>query len=710
MAKKQVFSRQWGGKRLQVETGQVAQQADGAVLVRYGDSVVLSAVVHADAKANQDFFPLTVNYDEKMFAAGKIPGGFNKREGKPSTHATLTARMIDRPLRPLFPEGYRDEVQDSNIVLSADPEAGPELMAMLGSSLALSISSIPFDGPIAGVKVCYLNGEFQLNTASASQVDSPLDVTVAGTKAALNMVEAGAQEVPEATMLAALQFGFEQVQALCKFEEEIVQAVGKEKVAFSTPQAPSDLASEIEDTYSTMMRRAVDTADKKTAEENIAAVKALAHDHYENSISDPDDELLPMVDQLLENLEREQLRQMILAHHRPDGRQLDEVRPLSAEVGLLPRAHGSGLFSRGQTQVLSALTLSSLADAQEVDGLAPEYKKPFTHHYNFPHFSVGETGRNGAPGRREIGHGALGERALQPILPDVKQFPYAVRLVSTVLESNGSSSQASICASSLALMDGGVPIKAPVAGIAMGLVKEADDYAILTDIQGIEDHLGDMDFKVAGTAQGITALQMDIKAEGVTETLLSQALTQAKQARLQILDTMVAAISQPRSQLSQYAPKIKQMMIKPEKIKDVIGHGGATINDIIDQTGVKIDIEQTGQVTISAQDEDAIEQAMEIVRSLTKEIKVGQVYMGVVNRIEPFGAFVELAKGKNALVHISQLTPGHLDKVEHAVKLGDSLLVKVISIDGKGRINASRKALLNDQHVNNQHESKQKRS
>lgn len=705
MAKKQVFSRQWGGKLLQVETGQVAQQADGAVLVRYGDSVVLSTVVHAVAKTTQDFFPLTINYDEKMFAAGKIPGGFNKREGKPSTHATLTARMIDRPLRPLFPEGYRDEVQVSNIVLSADPEAGPELMAMLGSSLALSISSIPFDGPIAGVKVCYLDGEFQLNTASASQAESPLDLTVAGTKAALNMVEAGAEEVSEATMLAALQFGFEQVQALCEFEQEIVAAVGKEKAAFTTAQAPSDLIREIEDTYSTMMHRAVATADKKTAAENIAAVKALAHDHYANLISDPDDELLPMVDRLLEDLEREQLRQMILAHHRPDGRQLDEVRSLAAEVGLLPRAHGSGLFSRGQTQVLSALTLSSLADAQEVDGLAPEYKKPFTHHYNFPHFSVGETGRNGAPGRREIGHGALGERALKPILPDIKQFPYAIRLVSTVLESNGSSSQASICASSLALMDGGVPIKAPVAGIAMGLVKEADDYAILTDIQGIEDHLGDMDFKVAGTKQGITALQMDIKAEGVTETLLSQALTHAKQARLQILATMTAVISQPRSQLSSYAPKIKQMMIKPEKIKDVIGHGGATINDIIDQTGVKIDIEQTGQVTISAQDEAAIDKAMDIVRSLTKEIKVGQVYMGVVNRIEPFGAFVELAKGKNALVHISQLTPGHLDKVEHAVKLGDSLLVKVVSIDGKGRINASRKVLLNDQH-----ESKQRRS
>ncbi|MFC6316358.1 polyribonucleotide nucleotidyltransferase [Lapidilactobacillus achengensis] len=693
---KHIFRRQWAGKNLQVEIGQMAKQADGAVFVRYGDSAVLSAVVHKSARENQDFFPLTINYDEKMFAAGKIPGGFNKREGKPSTHATLTARLIDRPIRPLFPDGYNDEVQITNIVFSADPEAGPELMAMLGSSLALGISPIPFAGPVAGVKVARVDGELQLNPTSGALPGSDLDLTVAGSATAINMVEAGGDVIAESEMLAALHFGFAKVQELCAFQQEIIAAIGAPKLDFVSPSAPADLVAEINDLYQATMRQAILTTDKLAREDNIAAVKELAHDHYAGlAASGGADSILPMVDQLLDDLERQEVRQMILEQHqRPDGRALDELRALSAEVGLLPRAHGSGLFTRGQTQVLSALTLAPLAEAQTIDGLLPEYHKNFVHHYNFPQFSVGETGRYGAPGRREIGHGALGERAMLPVIPDTESFPYAIRLVSNVLESNGSSSQASICASILALMDGGVPIKAPVAGIAMGMVKEGADYAILTDIQGIEDHLGDMDFKVAGTTEGITALQMDIKAEGVTNEILAEALAQAKKARLEILQVLTATLPASRTELSQYAPKIEQMMIKQAQIKDVIGRGGETINEIIDQTGVKIDIEQTGQVTISSDDREAIEQAKQIITDLTREIEVGGVYMGTVNRIEAFGAFVELAKGKNALVHISQLTPGRLNKVEDAVKLGDQLLVKVISIDGKGRINASRKALL----------------
>lgn len=697
---KRVFKLEWAGKPLQVEIGQVAKQANGAVLVRYGETVVLSAVVGKPAKANQDFFPLTINYDEKMFAAGKIPGGFNKREGKPSTHATLTARLIDRPIRPLFPEGFVDDVQVTNIVFSADPEASPELMAMLGSSLALGISDIPFEGPVAGVKVARVNGSLQLNSHSEELADSDLDLTVAGTEEAMNMVEAGGNEIPEAEVLEALQFGFEKVQELCRFEKQIITEVGKEKIDFVAPSIPADLAAEIQTNYYSAMRGAITTEDKLQRDDNIEAVKDLAHEHYA-SLSGSEDEptFLNQVDELMAELERQVLRELIIKDNvRPDGRQLDEVRQLSAEVGLLPRVHGSGLFTRGQTQVLSALTLAPIAEAQVIDGLTPEYHKNFVHHYNFPQFSVGETGRYGAPGRREIGHGALGERALKPIMPSTEDFPYAIRLVANVLESNGSSSQASICAGTLALMDGGVPIKAPVAGIAMGLVKEGADYTILTDIQGIEDHLGDMDFKVAGTSAGITALQMDIKADGVTETILAEALAQAKKARLQILDVIQATLSEPRLALSKYAPKIVQMTIDPAKIKDVIGRGGETINEIIDKTGVKIDIEQSGAVTISSDDEEAIEEAKQIISDLTREIKVGEVYMGTVNRIEPFGAFVELAKGKNALIHISQLTAGHLDKVENAVKLGDQLLVKVVSIDGKGRINASRKALLSDEN------------
>lgn len=696
---KKVFRRQWNGQNLQVEVGQLAQQADGAVLIRYGETAVLSAVVHKPASGYQDFFPLTINYDEKMFAAGKIPGGFNKREGKPSTHATLTARLIDRPIRPLFPERYHDDVQITNIVFSADPAAGPELLAMLGSSLALGISSIPFAGPIAGVKVARVNGELQLNPQSNELPESDLDLTVAGTATAVNMVEAGGQEIAEADMLAALEFGLAKVKELCQFEQEIIATVGQPKAEFSAPEIPAGLRAEVDDHYQATMQAAILTKDKVAREENIAAVKSLAHDHYA-AMADSSDEtsIVGLVDELLADLERRLVRQLILSdQQRPDGRKLNEIRPLSAEVGILPRTHGSGLFTRGQTQVLTALTLAPLGEAQVIDGLLPEYQKTFVHHYNFPQFSVGETGRYGVPGRREIGHGALGERALQPVIPDTTEFPYAIRLVSNVLESNGSSSQASICASTLALLDGGVPIKAPVAGIAMGMVKEGTEYAILTDIQGIEDHLGDMDFKVAGTAQGITALQMDIKAEGVTSQILGQALAQAKQARLEILSTIQATIPEHRAALSAYAPKIEQLMIKPEQIKDVIGHGGETINEIIAQTGVKIDIEQTGQVTISSNDLAAIEQAKQIIADLTREIKVGGVYLGTVNRIEAFGAFVELARGKNALVHISQLTMGHLDKVENAVKLGDQLLVKVISIDGKGRINASRKALLTDE-------------
>lgn len=699
MSEKQVFKTTWGGRPLQIEVGQLAKQANGAVLVRYGDTVVLSAAVASKEAKDTDFFPLTINYEEKMYAAGKIPGGFIKREGRPSTEATLTARLIDRPIRPMFAEGFRNEVQVTNIVMSVETDCSPAMAAMLGSSLALSISDIPFDGPIAGVEVGRVNGEYVLNPTVEQAEQTDIELTVAGTKQAINMVESGAKEVSEEDMLGALLFGFDAIKELVAFQEEIVQAVGKEKMEVTLLQVDEVLKKEIFDAAYATMKAAVMTEEKLAREDNIEQVKIDIREAYAEKFAGHEDEdhLLKEVKQITEDLEKDVVRELITIDKiRPDGRKLDEIRPLSSEVSLLPRVHGSGLFTRGQTQALSACTLAPLGEHQIIDGLGVEVSKRFIHHYNFPQFSVGSTGRAGSPGRREIGHGALGERALAQVIPSEEEFPYTIRLVAEVLESNGSSSQASICAGTLALMDAGVPIKAPVAGIAMGLVSDGENYTILTDIQGLEDHLGDMDFKVAGTKDGITALQMDIKIQGITEQILTEALTQAKQARMEILEELTSTIAAPREELSQYAPKIEMIQIEPAKIKDVIGKGGDTINGIIDETGVKIDIDQDGKVSIASADAEMIKKAIKIIEDLTKEVKVGEVYLGKVVRIEKFGAFVNLIKGKDGLVHISQLANDRVNKVEDVVKLGDEILVKVTEIDKQGRVNLSRKAMLNE--------------
>ena len=699
MSEKQVFKTTWGGRPLQIEVGQLAKQANGAVLVRYGDTVVLSAAVASKEAKDTDFFPLTINYEEKMYAAGKIPGGFIKREGRPSTEATLTARLIDRPIRPMFAEGFRNEVQVTNIVMSVETDCSPAMAAMLGSSLALSISDIPFDGPIAGVEVGRVNGEYVLNPTVEQAEQTDIELTVAGTKQAINMVESGAKEVSEEDMLGALLFGFDAIKELVAFQEETVQAVGKEKMEVTLLQVDEVLKKEIFDASYATMKAAVMTEEKLAREDNIEQVKIDIREAYAEKFAGHEDEdhLLKEVKQITEDLEKDVVRELITIDKiRPDGRKLDEIRPLSSEVSLLPRVHGSGLFTRGQTQALSACTLAPLGEHQIIDGLGVEVSKRFIHHYNFPQFSVGSTGRAGSPGRREIGHGALGERALAQVIPSEEEFPYTIRLVAEVLESNGSSSQASICAGTLALMDAGVPIKAPVAGIAMGLVSDGENYTILTDIQGLEDHLGDMDFKVAGTKDGITALQMDIKIQGITEQILTEALTQAKQARMEILEELTSTIAAPREELSQYAPKIEMIQIEPAKIKDVIGKGGDTINGIIDETGVKIDIDQDGKVSIASADAEMIKKAIKIIEDLTKEVKVGEVYLGKVVRIEKFGAFVNLIKGKDGLVHISQLANDRVNKVEDVVKLGDEILVKVTEIDKQGRVNLSRKAMLNE--------------
>ncbi|MBS5962027.1 MAG: polyribonucleotide nucleotidyltransferase [Enterococcus gallinarum] len=699
MTEKQVFKTIWGGRPLQVEVGQLAKQANGAVLVRYGDTVVLSAAVASKEAKDTDFFPLTINYEEKMYAVGKVPGGFIKREGRPSTEATLTARLIDRPIRPMFADGFRNEVQVTNIVMSVEQDCSPAMAAMLGSSLALSISDVPFDGPIAGVEVGRVNGEYVLNPTVEQAEQTDIELTVAGTKKAINMVESGAKEVSEDDMLGALLFGFEAIKELVAFQEEIVAAVGKPKMEVTLLQVDADLKKEIFDGYYQTMKTAVMTEEKLAREDEIDNVKETVKEVYAEKFAGHEDEaqLLKEVKQIAEDLEKDVVRELITIDKiRPDGRKLDEIRPLASEVGLLPRVHGSGLFTRGQTQALSACTLAPLGEHQIIDGLGVEESKRFIHHYNFPQFSVGSTGRAGSPGRREIGHGALGERALAQVIPSEEDFPYTIRLVAEVLESNGSSSQASICAGTLALMDAGVPIKAPVAGIAMGLVSDGENYTILTDIQGLEDHLGDMDFKVAGTKDGITALQMDIKIQGITEQILTEALSQAKKARMEILNELTSTIAAPREELSPYAPKIEMIQIDPAKIKDVIGKGGDTINGIIDETGVKIDIDQDGKVSIASSDAEMIKKAIKIIEDLTKEVKVGEVYLGKVVRVEKFGAFVNLIKGKDGLVHISQLANERVNKVEDVVKEGDEVLVKVTEIDKQGRINLSRKALLTD--------------
>jgi len=693
MSEKKVYELEFAGRKLVVEHGELAKQANGAVLVRYGDTVVLSTVTCSKEPKDLDFFPLTVGYEERLYAVGKLPGGFIKREGRPTEHAILAGRLIDRPIRPLFPEGFRNEVQVVNMVLSVDHDCSPEMTAMFGSSLALMISDVPFNGPIAGVYVGRVNGELIINPTVEQKELSDIDLAVAGTKDAVNMVEAGADQVPEEDMLEAIMFGHRELQKLIEFQEKIIQEVGKPKMEVVLYEVPQELNQRVRELAEEELKSAIRTADKLEREAKIEEINQRVVALFENE--EADETVIKQVKEVLHDILKEEVRRLITEEKiRPDGRKLDEIRPLSSAIDVLPRVHGSGLFTRGQTQVLSACTLGSISEYQKLDGLEEEEMKRFMHHYNFPPFSVGETGRYGSPGRREIGHGALGERALKYVIPNEEDFPYTIRLVSEVLESNGSTSQASICASTLALMAAGVPIKAPVAGIAMGLVKKDQHYTILTDIQGLEDHLGDMDFKVAGTRKGVTAIQMDIKIAGITREILEEALAQARRGRMQILDHMMTTITEPRQELSKYAPKIKCIRINPEKIREVIGPNGKQINAIIDKTGVKIDIEQDGRVYIMHQDVKNIDETIKIIEDIVREVVVGAVYTGKVTRIEKFGAFVEIFPGTEGLVHISQLDKSRVAKVEDVVKIGDEILVKVTDIDEKNRINLSRKQAL----------------
>ena len=699
---KQEFHLDFCGRGITVETGEIAKQADGAVIIRYGDTVTLStACASNQAKEGIDFFPLTVSFEEKLYSVGKIPGGFLRREGRPSEHATLTARMIDRPIRPLFAEGFRNEVQVVNTVLSVDQDASPEMAAMFGASLALCISDIPFNGPIAGVKVGRINGELVANPTVAQMEESDIDLTVAGTAQALNMVEAGAKEVSEEDMLAALMFGHEQIKKLCAFQEEIVAACGKEKREIELYAVDETIDSEVRANFEAQIRAAVSIKEKlerygKIDDLTDEAAQMIANKEYESEKDQ--NNAVKQAREICRGIEADEVRRLIIEDKvRPDGRQIDEIRPLNSQVDLLPHVHGSALFTRGETQVLSTTTLGALNDNQIIDDLTVVDSKRFMHHYNFPPYCVGETGRMGNPGRREIGHGALGERALAQVLPSVDEFPYTIRTVADVMESNGSSSQASICAGTMSLMAAGVPIKAPVAGIAMGLIMDDNSgkYTVLTDIQGMEDHFGDMDFKVAGTKNGITALQMDIKVTGITKNIFEEALAQAHKARLEILDNMLACIPSPREQLSPYAPKIAMMNIDPDKIKDVIGPGGKMINEIIAQCdNVKIDIDDDGKVVIYHNDYDTIEKAKQMISDIVRVAKVGDVYAAKVVRLEKFGAFVNLFGNTDGLLHISKISHHRVDKVEDVLKLGDIIDVKVTEIDNKGRINVSAKALL----------------
>ncbi|WP_257349995.1 polyribonucleotide nucleotidyltransferase [Pseudalkalibacillus decolorationis] len=690
---KQVYSLDWAGRKLTIEVGNLAKQANGSVMVRYGDTAVLSTATASKEPKNLSFFPLTVNYEERLYAVGKIPGGFIKREGRPSERAVLTSRLIDRPIRPLFAEGFRNEVQVISIVMSVDQDCSSEMAAMFGSSLALSVSDIPFEGPIAGVTVGRINGEFIINPTVGQKDESDINLIVAGTKDAINMVESGADEVPEEIMLEAIIFGHEEIKKLIEFQEQIASEIGKEKMEVKLHQLDADLTEEVRGKFINDIKEAVKVIEKHARRDALNAVTEKVLAEYEE-----DEEKATEAKEILHTLIKGEVRRLILKDKvRPDGRKIDEIRPLSSDIGLLPRAHGSGLFTRGQTQALSICTLGALGDVQVLDGLDTEESKRFMHHYNFPPFSVGETGFMRGPGRREIGHGALGERALEAVVPSEDEFPYTIRLVSEVLESNGSSSQASICASTMAMMDAGVPLKAPVAGIAMGLISDGEEVTVLTDIQGMEDHLGDMDFKVAGTKKGVTALQMDIKISGINRDTLQEAMFQAREGRMAILDSMMSTIPEPRKELSQYAPKILTMKINPDKIRDVIGPSGKMINKIIEDTGVKIDIEQDGMVFIASSDESMNQKAKQTIEDLVREVVVGEMYLGKVKRIEKFGAFVELFSGKDGLVHISELAEERIPKVEDVVKLGDEILVKVTEIDNQGRVNLSRKAVIKEQ-------------
>ncbi|MDQ0350671.1 polyribonucleotide nucleotidyltransferase [Alkalibacillus filiformis] len=685
-----------GGRQLTFEIGEVAKQANGAAMVRYGDTSVLVAATASNEPKDLPFFPLTINYEEKLYAVGKIPGGFIKREGRPSDKAVLTSRLIDRPIRPLFADGFRNEVQVMSTVLSLDQDCSSEIAAMIGSSLALCISDIPFDGPIAGVNVGRVNGEFIINPTIEQMKESDIELTVAGTKDAINMVEAGAEEVPEDIMLEAIMFGHEEIKRLVAFQEEIVAEVGKEKVEVTLFTPEEDIASEVEKLAKDKLVSAIKTEEKQAREDSIDAVKKEIVEQYEEAEAESD--VIGQVKAVLDSIVKEEVRRLITVDKiRPDGRQVDEIRLLTSRTEVLPRTHGSAMFTRGQTQALSVCTLGPLGDVQILDGLDLEEEKRFMHHYNFPQYSVGETGPVRGPGRREIGHGALGERALYPVIPDESEFPYTIRVVSEILESNGSTSQASICAGTMAMMDAGVPLKKPVAGIAMGLVKSGENYTVLTDIQGMEDALGDMDFKVAGTNEGVTALQMDIKVDGLSKEILEEALTQAKKGRMEILNHMVETIPQPREELSDYAPKIEKILIKPDKIRDVIGPSGKQINKIIEETDVKIDIEQDGRIFISSPDRTKINHAKQIIEDLVREVEVGKIYLGKVKRVEKFGAFVELFSGKDGLVHISELDEQHIKNVTDVADVGDEMLVKVKEIDQQGRVNLSRKAALKEQ-------------
>ncbi|MBE3562576.1 MAG: polyribonucleotide nucleotidyltransferase [Hydrogenibacillus schlegelii] len=692
------------GKKMSFDIGTYAKQASGAVFVRFGDTAVLCTATVSKEPKDVDFFPLTVNYEERLYAVGKIPGGFIKREGRPSDKAILTSRLIDRPIRPLFPDGFRHEVQVVDLVLSVDQNFSPEIAAMNGTSLALMISEIPFQGPIGAVIVGRVDGRFVINPSVEEQEKSDLHLVVAGTKDAITMVEAGARFVKEEEIVDAIAFAHRYIRELCLFQERVAAEVAKPKLAVEAKALDPALVDDVRNIARERLLEAIRTPDKSGREAAIEAVFQDVLTFYDElwaeEVPDAAERELRLKDvrAALEAILKEEVRRMIVHDGvRPDGRGLDEIRPITTAVGVLARTHGSAVFTRGQTQVLSVCTLGPLSDAQILDDLGLEDEKRFMHHYNFPPFSTGEARPLRAPSRREIGHGALGERALEPVIPSEKEFPYTIRLTSEVLESNGSTSQASICASSMALMDAGVPIKAPVAGIAMGLIVEGDRYAVLTDIQGMEDHLGDMDFKVAGTADGVTALQMDIKIAGITVDIMREALLQARRARLFILEKMREAIAEPRPTLSPYAPKILTMKIDPEKIREVIGPGGRVINRIIEETGTEIDIEQDGTIYIASPDPEKNARAKELIENIVREVVVGETYLGTVKRIEKFGAFVEVLPGKEGLVHISQLAPTRVNRVEDVVKVGDTILVKVIEIDEYGRVNLSRKAVIMDQ-------------
>ena len=707
---KKIFELDFRGRKIVVENGELAKQAAGAVLVRYGDTVTLAATtVSKECDILSDFFPLTVVYMEKQYAVGKIPGGFIKREGRPTEAATLCARMIDRPMRPLFPENFRNKVDVVNEILSVDQDNTPEMTALFASSLAVSISEIPFNGPVAGVKVGRVNGEFIINPTAEEMEESDIDLTVAGTMDAVNMVESGSKEVSEDDMLDAIMFGHDAIKELLEFANKIIKEIGKEKMVYEVLDIETKLREEVELLAKTEMLEAIKIKDKLERNEAVERVKEEVIKHYTDKNIGMDDilleTLLTKVKLVLADIEKSEFRRLVADEKiRPDGRKVDEIRPLSASIDLLPRTHGSALFTRGQTQALSITTLGSLTDNQILDGLGVEDSKRFMLHYNFPQFSVGETGRYGSPGRREIGHGALGERALLQVIPSEEEFPYTIRVVSEILESNGSSSQASICAGCLSLMAAGVPIKSPVAGIAMGLLTNGENYTILTDIQGMEDHLGDMDFKVAGTRKGICALQMDIKIKGITKKIMSEALAQAKKARMQILDLMETVIKEPRKELSPYAPKIEQFTINPEKIKDVIGKGGEMITKIIleasdvksvnDINAVKVELLDDGRVIIYHKDKNIINKTKEMIENVVKEVEEGKIYVGKVVKVEDFGCFVELWPGCEGLVHISHLDTKRVEKTSDIVKVGDEIVVKAIGYDKRGKLNLSRKEVL----------------